>query len=405
MSHLAKRNIAIDLFRALTMFVMIFVNDFWKIEDAPHMLDHAAFGEDFMGLADMVYPCFLFAVGLSIPYAMAARSAKGFSRFSTLKHVLSRSLALLVMGLFVTNSEYRLSADAPYSIGIYWILMVSAFILIWNSYPRGFAESRSGLVKLLKIVGWAILIYLAITFRSRDGGYFAAHWGILGSIGWAYLIVASIYLLSAARMRILLIALLLFIWVNVVSVPMREEYGGLAIIDIDGVNLFDQLRAMLYIGNGAGLSLVMGGVIFSLLVGRVEALKPKARICWFVVGVALLTLLAVVAHNFWIISKMSGTVTWVLAIFAISIGLYGALSFLVAKGCSSIFNVIKPAGVATLTCYMIPYIAYAFADMSGVVLPEWLRVEWMGILNCLCFSLVIIGVTALLGRVGVKLKV
>ena len=61
------------------MFIMIFVNDFWKVHDVPHWLEHAVYGEDFMGLADIVFPCFLFAVGMSIPYAIERRYAKGFS--------------------------------------------------------------------------------------------------------------------------------------------------------------------------------------------------------------------------------------------------------------------------------------------------------------------------------------
>lgn len=85
----SRRNLAIDMLRALTMFIMIFVNDFWKVHDVPHWLEHAVYGEDFMGLADIVFPCFLFAVGMSIPYAIERRYAKGFSAESTLGHILS----------------------------------------------------------------------------------------------------------------------------------------------------------------------------------------------------------------------------------------------------------------------------------------------------------------------------
>lgn len=109
----SRRNPAIDMLRALTMFTMIFVNDFWKVHDVPHWLEHAVYGEDFMGLADIVFPCFLFAVGMSIPYAIERRYAKGFSAESTLGHILSRTFALLVMGAFITNSEFRLSPEAP----------------------------------------------------------------------------------------------------------------------------------------------------------------------------------------------------------------------------------------------------------------------------------------------------
>lgn len=186
----SRRNPAIDMLRALTMFTMIFVNDFWKVHDVPHWLEHAVYGEDFMGLADIVFPCFLFAVGMSIPYAIERRYAKGFSAESTLGHILSRTFALLVMGAFITNSEFRLSPEAPYPIGVYWFLMAIGFIGVWNQYPKPASGTQKNLFRAFKIIGVLVLLYLAFTFRNPQGGVFGAYWGILGSIGWTYLVVA-----------------------------------------------------------------------------------------------------------------------------------------------------------------------------------------------------------------------
>lgn len=146
----SRRNLAIDMLRALTMFIMIFVNDFWKVHDVPHWLEHAVYGEDFMGLADIVFPCFLFAVGMSIPYAIERRYAKGFSAESTLGHILSRTFALLVMGAFITNSEFRLSPEAPYPIGVYWFLMAIGFIGVWNQYPKPASGTQKNLFRAFK---------------------------------------------------------------------------------------------------------------------------------------------------------------------------------------------------------------------------------------------------------------
>ncbi|MGV3599658.1 MAG: heparan-alpha-glucosaminide N-acetyltransferase domain-containing protein [Dyadobacter fermentans] len=57
---------SIDVFRAVTMFLMIFVNDFWTLEGVPEWLEHSKAEEDAMGLSDVVFPAFLFIVGLSI---------------------------------------------------------------------------------------------------------------------------------------------------------------------------------------------------------------------------------------------------------------------------------------------------------------------------------------------------
>ena len=41
-TYLEKRNYAIDLLRALTMAMMLMVNDFWSVDDIPHWMEHAA---------------------------------------------------------------------------------------------------------------------------------------------------------------------------------------------------------------------------------------------------------------------------------------------------------------------------------------------------------------------------
>ena len=44
-----KRNLAIDIFRGLTMTLMVFVNEFWKVFNVPHWLEHYATLEDGTG--------------------------------------------------------------------------------------------------------------------------------------------------------------------------------------------------------------------------------------------------------------------------------------------------------------------------------------------------------------------
>jgi len=63
-NYLEIRNTAIDLLRALTMALMLMVNDFWSVEGIPHWMHHAEWGEDMLGFSDIVFPTFLFCVGL-----------------------------------------------------------------------------------------------------------------------------------------------------------------------------------------------------------------------------------------------------------------------------------------------------------------------------------------------------
>ncbi|HEY3388280.1 MAG TPA: DUF5009 domain-containing protein, partial [Prolixibacteraceae bacterium] len=131
-----NRIFSIDVFRAITMLLMIFVNDLWSLTGVPPWLEHARADQDFLGFSDIVFPCFLFIVGMSIPYAMRNRIAKGENHFQILRHIALRSLALLVMGIFTVNiNELNVEASGLSREG-FQILMVAGFFLIWNVYPK-----------------------------------------------------------------------------------------------------------------------------------------------------------------------------------------------------------------------------------------------------------------------------
>lgn len=400
-----QRNVAIDILRALTMFVMIFVNDFWKIHDVPHWLEHAGRGEDFMGLADVVFPCFLFVVGMSIPFAIERRYSKGMSGESTIGHILSRTLALLVMGAFITNSEARLSPDVSYRIGIYWILMVIAFICIWNQYPRTDDPNRKRIYTILKVVGVLILLFLAITYRDPKGGVFAARWGILGAIGWTYLLCAFIYVFTRDRLKYLIPVWIVFVLICILGSRMNEAWEGTAILSLPRPNFYNEMLGILHIGNGALPAFTMGGIILSLISTKYIHIANKKKIIFALISVGALFVLGIIARQFWILSKLSATPTWIFYVTAITVGTYAVIYWLVEKGKASWFDIIKPAGTATLTTYLIPYVSYGLADLTGIVLPDWFTHGFAGIVNCLLFAFVIIGITWLLGKVHIKLKI
>ena len=169
MTDSIKRIQSIDVFRALTMLLMIFVNDLWTLTGIPNWLEHAEKTEDFLGLADVVFPCFLFIVGMSIPFAIKIRIKKGDSDIQIIKHIAVRSFALIVMGLFTVNSP-SLNAEAT-GIGNAWfeILMVLAFFLIWNVYPKTHKKLQY-LYICLQIVGVLLLAWLAYKFKGNMHG-------------------------------------------------------------------------------------------------------------------------------------------------------------------------------------------------------------------------------------------
>ncbi|MBB4034285.1 putative acyltransferase [Dysgonomonas hofstadii] len=398
-----QRNVAIDILRALTMLLMIFVNDLWSIKGEPDWLGHAEYDQDMLGLADVVFPCFLFVVGMSIPYAIERRFSKGLSGVSTVAHVLTRSLALLLMGVFIVNSESGVSEVTGLNIATYRILMVAAFFLIWNVYPKTEKKQLSYLFTVLKIAGILILLYLAVVFRDGEGGVFKSRWwGILGLIGWTYLVCAFTYLFTRDRLKYLIpVWLILIIW----CILKSKMIDGTAILSLRQGNFLDQMVSILHLGNGALPALTMGGIILSVIGVKYINTGNKKKLIMAGAAIVILFAAGFISHKFWIISKVQETPPWVFYCIAISITTYVLLYWLVEKGKASWFNIIKPAGTATLTCYLIPYILYSIFYLTSFHLPDTVTTYPVGIVKCIVFSFLTIGVTALLNKVGVKLKI
>ncbi len=391
----SQRNLSIDILRATTMLLMIFVNDFWTVRGVPHWMQHAQGNEDFLGLADVVFPCFLFVVGMSIPFAIERRYSKGLSGLSTVSHILTRTFALLIMGVFLVNTEYGLSPETGLSASVFKIAMIAAFLMIWNVYPRTDKPVRH-VYTALKILGILLLLYLGYIFRDAQGGILQARWwGILGSIGWTYLVCAFIYLFVRGNIRwIFLIWAAFIVWCMVKSSQLipRESI----------VNTFLNL---LQIGTGAKVAFTLGGILFSLIVVRYARATTRHKVLFLAGAVALLLLAGALSNEFWILSKNRATPPWVFYCTAAAIATYSLIQWAVARGKASWFHVIQPAGTATLTCYLVPYVLYSLTRIAGLSLPDWMTQGWVGLLKCLCFAFLCIGVTAVLERCRIKLKI
>lgn len=381
-----KRNLAIDIFRGLTVALMVCVNDFWAVHNVPHFLEHFAVMEDGMGLSDIIYPMFLFAMGMSVPLALERRFQKGYTLETTLRHILGRTLALLLMGSFIVNSE----SGIAWNKGIFWLMMVVGFFLVWNNYREGFKFKKP-----LRWLGIVILAGLAITFRSPDGGLFrSSWWGILGQIGWMYLFCALAYILCRRRWWILIVLWVVFCLVNISVAPMRD--GS----ELLGGNYVADFSDALHLGNGHSIIMALGGVICVL---ADQKLKKHRLVTGLVASVAL-ALLAALTHKWWIVSKGLGTLPWCLYVSAISVALYSLLRSLELKGLTAWARPVDPAVKATLTVYMLPYFFYSFWIFLAPTVPAWMS-GWAGVAKCALFSALCIVSAWGLGKMGVKLKI
>ncbi|UUZ49334.1 DUF5009 domain-containing protein [Massilia sp. B-10] len=89
-----------------------------------------------MGLADLVFPAFLFAVGMSVPVALHARLRQGDARSALLRHVGWRAAYLILIGVFMVNMESGYNEMAMGMPMAAWSLAVyGAVVLVWGNWP------------------------------------------------------------------------------------------------------------------------------------------------------------------------------------------------------------------------------------------------------------------------------
>lgn len=211
---MSQRILSIDVFRGLTIFLMVFVNDLIPVTEVPLWMKHADADANTMTFVDVVFPAFLFIVGISIPLAIQNRLSKGHSYWVIGKHILIRTIGLVTVGVFMVNSEEMMGDPSLISKSLWTVLVYISVILIWNSYPRDPGNKRN-LYKGLQLLGVITLITLALIYpRSSEGqliGMMSSWWGILGLIGWAYLYSSIVFLIFRKNLTAIVAMLALFI--------------------------------------------------------------------------------------------------------------------------------------------------------------------------------------------------
>jgi predicted acyltransferase len=374
------------------MVLMIFVNDLWSLTDIPAWLEHVEGGVDGIGLADVVFPAFLFIVGLSLPFAIQARWSKGDNNGQLVGHVLSRTVGLLTMGVFLVNGESINEAATGMPRLMWNVLACICFILIWNLYPK---TMPSWLSTTLKGLGIAVLVAMAVVYRGEGepASRFATHWwGILGLIGWSYLAAALVTIFAHDRLTILVIA-----WIAFAVLSMADQAHLLP-------EAISFIPSAISGGTMAGLS--MGGVVIGTLFQYYRRLGDNRKMMLVFVAISAgLIGLSVLTRPYWGLSKLGATPAWLFLCSAFTILAFLVVYWLVdVYGKKDWFELIKPAGTDTLLCYLMPYFAYALTTALSVHLPAMLLTGGIGLLQSFLFALLCVWAAGRLSKLGVRLK-
>lgn len=405
-----QRVISIDAFRGITFLIMIIVNELASVSGISVWLKHMPADADAMSFPDIVFPAFLFIVGMSIPFGINHRIAQGQTRWELNVHIFLRALALIIMGLFMVNAEsgYH-QASMPISIQAWSLLSYLAFLLIWGVY-----QFKHMLInRLLTMTGVMLLVVLASIYQGGENGTQSMTpqwWGILGLIGWAYLISCSIYQICRGQQKLLLFSVVIC---TAFYVLVHSTYFGHFIENNQSIGLLMKIIASLD-GHVAHSSIVLLGVICTLIFFEEDTVishsssQSKSEPRRFINAAILFMILIFAATALrpdFKISKIYATPSWCFYSAAICIAVFGFLFWLIdLRKIQNWMIAIKPAAINPLVCYLLPFVIEAVMHLSGMQ-SAWRRFEGgFGIFAALVYSLLIMFSVHGLNKINFRIK-
>ncbi len=383
-----QRILSIDAFRGLTILVMVFVNQLAGVSGVPQWARHMKADADAMSFVDVVFPAFLFIVGMSIPFALNQREARGDDGAALQRHVLARSLGLIVLGLFMVNAEDGFNPAAmPFNIGWWSLGLYLCTYLIWGVYGSAQAGGRN----TWRAVGVLGLLVLGCAYRGGpDGKAWMTHqwWGILGLIGWSYLISASAYLAGHARIAVLLAAAAACVAFYALchAFPAASYPNWSDLTDCGGLV--------------CETSLTLLGVATSLVFfARPDERAPARRFGQALALIVACVIAGALLRPAYTISKIYASPTWCLYSAAICIALFAGLYALVdLRGHARWTRWLAPVAAQPLVAYLIPFVVVGIEDALHAELPDALNHGALGVGFCVLFALFVLGATALVTK-------
>lgn len=390
-----QRILSIDIMRGLTLFLMLFVNDLYE-PGVPRWLMHTEGSVDGMGLADWVFPGFLFMVGMSIPYAIASRRKNGESTLQIFAHILMRTVSLLVIGVLMLNTG-RINPELSGIDNNLWaVLLYLSVFLIWNAYPQN--PSRRYLYGGLKVLGMAGLILLVAIFKAGkadDPSWLRIEWwGILGLIGWGYFVAATACLFLNSKLWAVA-----FLWAVFIGLNILSQLGLTGWLDF--LN-----PAFGVITDGNVPSIVLAGLTVSLVLTHKELGLKKIVWITIVLGVVCLGI-GFFLRNWFILSKIYGTPSWAMVCNGISMLLYALLFLLIdIKGKNKWAVMFGEAGKNSLTTYLAPDVIYFICWGMGfhIFFYKQNANQLLAVAGSLGWALAMIGFSILLSKINIRLK-
>jgi predicted acyltransferase len=171
--------LALDVFRGLTILGMLLVNNVALDTATPRQLVHAQWNAG-LTFADLVFPWFLLAVGVAIPYSAAAARRRHVPFWQYDLKVLSRTVTLVLLGCLIDSSIIR----APYfDLGVLQLIGL-AYLVAALLYELPISR-RALLAGMLLAIYWAIIRFVPVP--GAGTGIFTPQTNIINHLSQTYL--------------------------------------------------------------------------------------------------------------------------------------------------------------------------------------------------------------------------
>lgn len=394
-----ERVLSIDVFRGVVIFLMIFVNDLAMVRNIPQWLKHMPAEADAMTLVDMVFPAFLFIVGMSIPFAINDRIDKNEPIHKILFHIFIRTAGLIGLGVLMVNISGLNEAASGINKHLWAILLFVFAILVWMKYPK--REGKANIIyKGLHILGIIGLVFLAAIYRSgseEEIRWLRTYWwGILGLIGWAYCASSILYLIFKNRIEAFpaLIAGCVFLFIG-------DKTGAL--------NFLGPINQYIFIGGhiGSHSLLVLSGILISMIISNNKRRNGfRERAIWILSFSCLAAFSGYLLRPLYGISKIWATPSWSLYCAAFCSLFYLAVHYIIdEKQIIKWSRAFEPAGANPLLAYILPDIFYAAAGLLSINLVYDIFGEGVfGSLKSILFSAIVVAITGALTKLKIRLQ-
>jgi predicted acyltransferase len=154
----AGRLLALDAFRGLTIAGMILVNNPGSWSAIYWPLAHA----EWHGWTptDLIFPFFLFIVGVAMPLSYAKRLERGDTRGKLLRHAAERSALILLTGLFMAAFPFFRLATVRIPGVLQRIAVCYLFAALAYLYLQ--RRGRIAMIAVLLLGYWALMVWVPV---------------------------------------------------------------------------------------------------------------------------------------------------------------------------------------------------------------------------------------------------